>query len=227
MGRLLLLPPLLASILVIGDSVTLASPGAPAGLRQAAGLATGAEQGFYHTPAAPAASELHSKAGGIAAVPMPPPPPPPPPPPEQAWAPWSAPAAQSARTANLSAPPRLMVSTQQTLTNVARADADVRPLNWSDCLAGVAAQNAQRMAAAGAISHTDGARRALDCGLGSAAAENVGVVYRGVDDAAMFTLYMNSPHHREAILDARYRWVGTAWVLGPDGRGYSAVEFSA
>jgi uncharacterized protein YkwD len=120
----------------------------------------------------------------------------------------------------------MAVSTQQALINSDRAGAGLAPLAWNGCLAGVAAENAQRMAAAGAISHADGPSRNLGCGLGSAqGGENVGYWSGGINDGQLNSMFMASPGHRSNIMGP-YRYVGTAWVVAPNGHGYIAVEFA-
>jgi uncharacterized protein YkwD len=117
-------------------------------------------------------------------------------------------------------------STQQALTNQARADAGLPALAWSACLAGIAERHAAEMAQAGRIYHGDGVQQALGCGLGSSrSGENVGFTSPGVDDNRVFTAFMQSPGHRDNILGS-YRYIGTAWVVGADGAGYLSVEFA-
>jgi uncharacterized protein YkwD len=155
-------------------------------------------------PAAVEAPAAPTRAGGVPVVHRQPAPPPPPPPP---------------------APPPISVgSTQQALINGDRAAAGLPPLNWSGCLAGVAYQNAARMAAQGFISHANGPSADLGCGLGSSAGENVGFWSGGVNDGQLNTMFMNSAGHRANIM-GNYHYVGTAWVTGRNG-AYIAVEFS-
>ena len=123
-------------------------------------------------------------------------------------------------------PPPATGSTQQALINQDRAQNGLPPLAWSPCLANVAIQNAQRMAAQGFISHTNGPTLDLACGLGNSAGENVGYTSTGINDAQLNTMFMNSPGHRANILNAAYHYVGTAWALAPNGSAYIAVEFS-
>ena len=124
------------------------------------------------------------------------------------------------------APPAIVIgSTQQALINQDRAANGLGPLTWNGCLLNVARSNASRMAAQGAISHTDGPNVDLTCGLGHQAGENVGYWSAGVNDAQLNTMFMNSPGHRANILGP-YRYVATAWVVAPNGAGYIAVEFS-
>jgi uncharacterized protein YkwD len=118
----------------------------------------------------------------------------------------------------------LVGSVQQQLTNQARVAAGLAPLTWSGCLADVAARHAMEMATAGRIYHGDGVNRDLACGLGShQTGENVGVTSVGVDDQRIFDAFMKSSGHRANILGP-YRYIGTAWTLGPGG-GYVSVEF--
>ena len=124
------------------------------------------------------------------------------------------------------APPAIVVgSTQQALINSDRAGAGLGALNWSSCLAGIAYQNALRMANQGYISHTNGPSADLGCGLGNQAGENVGYWSAGINDYQLNTMFMNSPDHRANIMGP-YRHVGTAWVVAKNGYAYIAVEFS-
>ena len=138
------------------------------------------------------------------AAPAPPPPPLPPPPASR---------------------PVVVGSTQQALINQDRAAQGLGPLNWSACLYNVAVSNANRMAAQGFISHTNGPSVDLTCGLGRQAGENVGWWSGGINDAKLNTMFMNSPEHRANILGP-YHYVATAWVVAANGYGYIAVEFS-
>ncbi len=118
------------------------------------------------------------------------------------------------------------VSQQQILIDQDRAaNGSLAPLAWSPCLAAIALQNAQRIAAQGYLSHTNGPTLDLGCGLGSQAGENIGDTSAGIDDAQLNTLFMNSAPHRANILGP-YHYVGTAWVVASNGYGYIAVEFS-
>jgi uncharacterized protein YkwD len=117
-----------------------------------------------------------------------------------------------------------VASAQQALINADRAAAGLPPLAWSSCLAGVAAQNAARMAAQGYISHTNGASLDLACHLGLSAGENVGYTSSGINDAQLNQLFINSPEHRANILGP-YHYVGAAWAVAPNGFAYLAVEF--
>ena len=151
------------------------------------------------------------------------------PPPPAAEAPAAAPDASSparfvAPAARPGQPPVSIGSTQQALINSDRAAAGLAPLTWNGCLASVAYQNADRMAAAGAISHANGVSVDMGCGLGSAqTGENVGYWSAGVNDGQLNLMFLNSPEHRANIMGP-YRYAGTAWVVGKNGAGYIAVE---
>ncbi len=127
------------------------------------------------------------------------------------------------------APPDIFhISQQQILINQDRASNGVTPaLAWSPCLANIALQNAQRIAAQGYLSHTNGPSLDLGCDpTYTTAGENIAYTSAGIDDAQVNTLFMNSAPHRANILNGAYRFVGTAWVVAPNGYGYIAVEFA-
>ena len=81
-----------------------------------------------------------------------------------------------------------------------------------------------RQAKQGYISHAGGVNLDLACGY-SWAGENVGYTSAGIDDAQLNTLFMNSPGHRANILNPNFHFVGTAWVVAPNGYGYISEEF--
>lgn len=116
-------------------------------------------------------------------------------------------------------------STQQALINQDRARYGLAPLTWSSCLYSVAVRNAQRMAAQGFISHTNGPNADLSCGLSHQAGENVGDWSAGVSDSQLNAMFMNSSDHRANILGP-YHYAATAWAVDSRGYGYIAVEFS-
>jgi len=138
---------------------------------------------------------------------------------QQAAAPALAPAPQPA------APAVAIGSTQHATINQDRANAGLGPLTWNGCLAGIAYQNAARMANAGAISHAGGASADLGCGLGRQGGENVGYWSGGIDDGRLNGMFLASPDHRANIMGP-YRYVGTSWVVARNGYAYIAVEFS-
>lgn len=124
------------------------------------------------------------------------------------------------------AAPRIVVgSTQQAYINQDRAANGLGPLTWNGCLYNVAVSNARRIAAQQFLSHTNGPSVDLTCGLGRQAGENIGYWSGGINDAQLNTMFMNSPDHRANIMGP-YHYVATAWVVGSNGYGYIAVEFS-
>jgi uncharacterized protein YkwD len=136
----------------------------------------------------------------------------------------SAPPAQSIAPPPPPPPAIVIGSTQQALINSDRASAGLGPLTWNSCLYNVAVSNANRMAAQGYISHTNGPNVDLTCGLGHQAGENVGWWSGGINDSQLNTMFMNSPDHRSNIMGP-YRYVATAWVVASNGYAYIAVEF--
>jgi uncharacterized protein YkwD len=141
-------------------------------------------------------------------------------------APAPAPVAAAPARSAAPRPPAIVVrSTQQALINQDRARYGLAPLTWSSCLYNVAVSNAQRMAAQAFISHTNGPNLDLSCALGRQAGENVGYWSAGPNDSQLNTMFMNSPDHRANILGP-YHNVATAWIVGSNGYGYIAVEFS-
>ena len=109
--------------------------------------------------------------------------------------------------------------------NAERAAASLPPLTWSDSLTGAAAYHAGQMRAAGTISHQfkgepDVAERAAHFGARfSRVAENVAT---SPSVLQMHTALMNSPHHRENILDPKVNTIGIAVLT--QGRQLWAVE---
>ena len=123
-------------------------------------------------------------------------------------------------------PPITIGSGQQALINADRAAAGLPPLTWSGCLAGIAAGQSAAMAARGQIYHGNGVNQAFGCGLGSThSGENVGYWSGGINDAQLNTMFMNSPGHRANIMGS-FTYVGTAWVVAPNGAAYLSVEFA-
>jgi len=120
----------------------------------------------------------------------------------------------------------VIVSAQQALINQDRAAAGLPPLRWSSCLASVARSNAARIAKQGYLSHTNGPTVDLGCHLGNHAGENIGYWSGGINDTKLNSMFMASPEHRANIMGRYYHYVGTAWVVAPNGTAYIAVEFS-
>jgi uncharacterized protein YkwD len=109
------------------------------------------------------------------------------------------------------------------LINQDRQRAGLAPLQWSDCLASIATQQAARMAAQGYISHANGRTLDLGCHLGTRTGENIGFQGGSINDVAMNAWFMGDAPHRANILGP-YHYVGVAWVWG-GGTAYLAVEF--
>jgi uncharacterized protein YkwD len=123
------------------------------------------------------------------------------------------------------APPAVVVgSTQQAYINGDRRASGLAPLNWSSCLAGIAASWASYMARTGVFQHGPGVNQDFGCGLGSGqTGENIAWMTGGPNDAQANTMFMNSPEHRANILGP-YRYVGTAWASA-NGKSYIVEEF--
>ncbi|MBV9410387.1 MAG: CAP domain-containing protein [Acidimicrobiia bacterium] len=109
------------------------------------------------------------------------------------------------------------------LINSERAAAGVPALAWRDDIAAMAVAHSADMAAQGTIWHgsfvSEGNLKALNASL---LAENVGM---GGDVMSIHTAFMNSPHHRENILDPGLNQVGTGVVIGGDGTVYVTEDF--
>ena len=96
------------------------------------------------------------------------------------------------------------------------------PLAADACLARHARRQAERMAAAGRLSHTpDLGRVARACGL-RAWGENVARTLSTDDGRGVVGLWMDSPGHRRNLLDGTYRRVGHAAVR--KGGGWWVVQ---
>src|SRR5207247_1633341 len=54
--------------------------------------------------------------------------------------------------------------------------------------------------------------------------ENIAYTSRGIDDAQVNTMFMNSAPHRANIL-GNFTLVATAWTIASNGYGYVAEEF--
>ncbi len=117
-------------------------------------------------------------------------------------------------------------SAQQTLINQDRAqNGGLAALAWNDCLYTVAKQNADRIAAQGYLSHTNGPTLDLGCIAGATSAgENIAYDSGGIDDPLANNMFMNSAPHRANIL-GNYNLVATAWTVASNGYGYIAEEF--
>jgi len=205
-----------------------------------AALSTSVTLGHVHAPpvphrttaSRPASTTLEFIAGGLIAA-NPALPKPTPTPVAEPAADQDAPAAPAAsgsapapRAAPAPAPPAIAIgSAQQAYVNADRAAAGLPPLQWSSCLAGIAAGQSSAMASQGRIFHGSGVNQDFGCGLGSRqTGENVGYWSGGINDAQLNSMFMGSPEHRANIMGP-YRYVGTAWARAANGYGYITVEF--
>ena len=96
-------------------------------------------------------------------------------------------------------------------TNEARSINGIPPLVVDCRLMGSARRHAQRMAHAASMFHSSGV------------AENVATGQPFASDAVV--VWLHSPGHRANILNGRYRRIGVAGVVGPDGRTYWVQQF--
>lgn len=119
------------------------------------------------------------------------------------------------------------------LINKKRADIGLEPLVWNDELAAVARLHSQDMADQKYFSHrgSDGSMvddRADKMGVKnwSAIGENI-AFERGFDDAANFAVdrWMESPAHKQNLLDKRWKETGMGVAILPDGTYYFTQVF--
>lgn len=119
------------------------------------------------------------------------------------------------------------------LINKKRADIGLEPLTWSDDLAALARLHSQDMADQKYFSHrgSDGSMvddRADKLGIKnwSAIGENI-AFERGFDDAANFAVdrWMESPAHKQNLLDKRWKETGMGVAILPDGTYYFTQVF--
>jgi DNA-binding CsgD family transcriptional regulator/uncharacterized protein YkwD len=116
-------------------------------------------------------------------------------------------------------------STLQALINRDRAAAGLPPLAWKDCLAAVALLNAQRMAAQGYVSTTNGVVLDRECRLGSIPPAEDLSYWSTINDGAANSLFLANPVQRGNILGP-FHYIGTAWAVSPTGIAFIAVEIS-
>jgi len=119
------------------------------------------------------------------------------------------------------------------LINKKRSDAGLEPLVWNEQLAALAREHSDDMAEFKYFSHkgTDGTMvdaRADKLGIinWSAIGENI-AFNRGYSDAASFAVscWMESPGHRQNILDKRWNQSGIGAAILPDGTYYFTQVF--
>lgn len=107
--------------------------------------------------------------------------------------------------------------------NSVRAANGLPPLAWQSCLASVAGQNANRMAAQGFPSPSGGAPAAGACDPG-ATADEILVYWSSTDPGAVTQMLLADPLHRSQLL-GEHRAIGVAWAV----RGvvsYLAIELA-
>lgn len=79
---------------------------------------------------------------------------------------------------------------------------------------------ADRLAAAGTLSHSNGQGYTWERIGGG---ENVGM---GSSIDEVHVAYMNSPPHRAAILNGAFRYVGAGHSVAPNGRTFTVIQFT-
>jgi uncharacterized protein YkwD len=142
--------------------------------------------------------------------------------PALAQAPWSRPAQIASSNAIQQEAWQLVL-----LANQSRAQAGAGLLRWDAALAAAARQHCLRMAAEGSISHQypgepDAGQRAAQAGAHfSLIEENVAIA---PTPAAIHDGWMNSPHHRDNLLNPQVDHVGIAVVAGRYGL-YAVADY--
>ena len=136
----------------------------------------------------------------------------------------TAPPAPTSTTMTPAPDPGAAAATLAGLLNRARADAGLAPVVVRADIAEIAQAWSQTMASAGSLSHndgyfTDGVRSRIGAGM---LGENVAVA--GSVEQAHRAL-MDSPRHRDNILDARFTAVGVGAELR-DGRWWFTQDFA-
>lgn len=129
--------------------------------------------------------------------------------------------AQSARTAG----PTVTVSYASrvlTLTNAERTRRGLRALSFSSCAEGFADTWADRLAAAGSLSH-----QALSPILSACSARGVGenVAFGNVSPEQLVAMWMGSTGHRANILNPSFTHLGVGDVTTSTGRVYGVQVF--
>jgi uncharacterized protein YkwD len=109
-------------------------------------------------------------------------------------------------------------------TNAARANAGLQALSVNDCLARMAQQHAERLAAAKTLYHQNIGAVASACGM-SAAGENVAMNYTGPSD--MVGQWMDSSGHRANMLNGGFTLIGIGTARAGDGSWYGVQVFGS
>jgi uncharacterized protein YkwD len=147
--------------------------------------------------------------------------------PKPAAAKSSAPARPAPSTVGALATPSRDEQTIFDLANRERAARNLPPLKWSAGLATAARAHAQKMAQAGTLSHQFAGE--MDMGMRirvagvrfTSAAENVA---QGPSAAAVHQEWMNSPGHRDNLLDPELNSLGVA-VVERNGQLFAVQDF--
>ena len=117
--------------------------------------------------------------------------------------------------------------------NQERQKAGVVKLQWSDALADAARYHSCRMMALDFLDHIDPELGELGQRLRVAGLDisNVGEnIFKGKgSDPARHSIdaWMKSPHHRDNLLDPKYRWTGVGFSAAADGHYWFTQDFSA
>jgi uncharacterized protein YkwD len=118
------------------------------------------------------------------------------------------------------------------LINSQRAQEGLTPLNWNEKAAQVARLHSENMAHYKFFNH-----RGLDGLMVNERADNLGIDWRaigeniaynrGYEDPVGFTVkrWMESPSHKENIMDRRWKETGIGVITSPDGTYYLTQVF--
>jgi uncharacterized protein YkwD len=109
-------------------------------------------------------------------------------------------------------------------TNAARANAGLRALSVNACLARLAQQHAERLAAEQTLYHQDLGTVSSACGT-STAGENVAMNHSG--PSAMVGQWLDSPGHRANLLNSGFTLIGIGTARAGDGAWYGVQVFGA
>ncbi|HSJ21948.1 MAG TPA: CAP domain-containing protein [Nocardioidaceae bacterium] len=109
-------------------------------------------------------------------------------------------------------------------TNAARANAGLRALSVNACLARLAQQHAERLAAEQTLYHQDLGTVSSTCGT-STAGENVAMNHSG--PSAMVGQWLDSPGHRANLLNSDFTLIGIGTARAGDGAWYGVQVFGA
>ncbi len=124
------------------------------------------------------------------------------------------------------APIQMIAATGQlSLINQERATAGLPALAWNDCLAGVAATEARRMAQQGYVSSAGGLAADSSCRLGAVPPAEELAYWPGASDSQINSVLIANPADRARLLGP-YRYLGAYWATGPTGVAFMALELA-